>query len=133
MKITLVKPISLIIMSWFYLSVGISHFTDTNWFLQIVPPYLPFKLELVYVSGIFEIIFGIVWIFDQILRFFIEIMCFLSFSNSRDLVMSGPAKTSPGGQVLVGKASFCFYSFRDYTFPYFVIKFVMFLENHLCY
>ena len=73
MKITLVKPISLILMSWFYISVGISHFTDTNWFLQIVPPYLPFKLELVYVSGIFEIIFGIVWIFDQILRFFIKI------------------------------------------------------------
>ena len=45
-------------MSWFYIAVGISHFTDQNWFVQIVPPYLPFKLELVYVSGFFEIIFG---------------------------------------------------------------------------
>ena len=54
----MIKPFSLIIMSWFYISVGISHFTDPNWFLQIVPPYLPFKLELVYVSGFFEIIFG---------------------------------------------------------------------------
>ena len=26
--------------------------------MQIVPPYLPFKLDIVYVSGFFEIIFG---------------------------------------------------------------------------
>ena len=49
-------------MSWFYISVGISHFTDPNWFLQIVPPHLPFKLKLVYVSGFFEIIFGLMLI-----------------------------------------------------------------------
>ena len=58
----MVKPFSLIIMSWFYISAGISHFADPNWFLQIVPPYLPFKLELVYVSGFFEIIFGLMLI-----------------------------------------------------------------------
>jgi uncharacterized membrane protein len=58
MKIIFIKPISIIIMSWFYIFAGLSHFTDSNWFLQIVPPYLPFKLELVYVSGILEIIFG---------------------------------------------------------------------------
>ena len=62
MKVFMIKPFSLIIMSWFYISVGISHFTDPNWFLQIVPPYLPFKLELVYVSGFFEIIFGLMLI-----------------------------------------------------------------------
>ena len=46
-------------MSWFYISAGLLHFTNTNWFLLIVPPYLPLKLELVYVSGFFEIIFGL--------------------------------------------------------------------------
>ena len=54
-----IKPFSIIVMSWFYISAGLLHFTNTNWFLQIVPPYLPFKLELVYVSGFFEIIFGL--------------------------------------------------------------------------
>ena len=49
-------------MSWFYISVGISHFTDPNWFLQIVPPYLPYKLELVYISGFLEVILGIMLI-----------------------------------------------------------------------
>jgi len=57
-----IKSFSIIIMSWFYISIGLSHFTDPNWFLQIVPPYLPYKLELVYISGFFEIIFGIMLI-----------------------------------------------------------------------
>ena len=54
-----IKPLSIIVMSWFYISAGLLHFTNTNWFLQIVPPYLPLKLELVYVSGFLEIIFGL--------------------------------------------------------------------------
>ena len=57
-----IKSFSIIIMSWFYISIGLSHFTDPNWFLQIVPPYLPCKLELVYISGFLEIIFGIMLI-----------------------------------------------------------------------
>ena len=65
----MVKPLSIIIMSWFYISVGISHFTDPNWFLQIVPPYLPYKLELVYISGFLEIILGIMLIIPSI-RFY---------------------------------------------------------------
>ena len=62
----MIKPLSIIIMSWFYISVGISHFTDPNWFLQIVPPYLPYKLELVYISGFLEIILGIMLIIPSI-------------------------------------------------------------------
>jgi len=46
-------------MSLFYISVGLNHFIDPNWFMQIVPPYLPFHLQLVYISGFFEIVFGI--------------------------------------------------------------------------
>ena len=57
-----IKPFSIIVMSWFYISAGLLHFTNTNWFLQIVPPYLPIKLELVYLSGLFEVILGIMLI-----------------------------------------------------------------------
>jgi len=53
-----IKPFSIIVMSWFYISAGLLHFTNTNWFLQIVPPYLPMKMELVYLSGLFEVILG---------------------------------------------------------------------------
>ena len=50
----------------------------------------------------------------------------LDWTKSRDLDMSGPAKTSPGGQVLVSKAGFCFYFFRNYTCSFFISKFIMF-------
>ena len=53
-----IKYFSLIVMGVFYISIGISHFTSPIWYVQIVPPYLPYKLELVYISGLFEILFG---------------------------------------------------------------------------
>jgi len=55
-----IKYLSVIIMSIFYINVGIKHFTDSNWFLHIIPPFLSLiGLELVYISGVFEVIFGI--------------------------------------------------------------------------
>jgi|TARA_B110000438_G_scaffold67833_2_gene68220 uncharacterized membrane protein len=59
MKVKLAKLILIIITSIFYTIVGIKHFIDPNYFLEIVPPYLPYPLELVYISGFFEILFGI--------------------------------------------------------------------------
>ena len=53
-----IKYLSLMVMGIFYISIGISHFTSPTWYVQIVPPYLPYKLELVYISGLFEILFG---------------------------------------------------------------------------
>ena len=55
----LVKGISIYVMGIFYIIVGIKHFQDPSWFVQIVPPILPFKYELVYISGFFEILLGI--------------------------------------------------------------------------
>ena len=52
------KYLTVSCMSIFYISVGISHFTSPIWYVQIVPPFLPYKLELVYISGYFEILFG---------------------------------------------------------------------------
>tara|TARA_Y100000746_G_scaffold189038_1_gene168443 strand:+ start:93 stop:464 length:372 start_codon:yes stop_codon:yes gene_type:complete len=53
------KLISIAIMGMFYIYVGVNHFTDPYWFLQIVPPYLPYKIELVYISGFLEIVLGV--------------------------------------------------------------------------
>ena len=54
------KIISIITMSFFYINVRVKHFTDPNWFLFIIPPYLStIGLELVYTSGFFEILLGI--------------------------------------------------------------------------
>ena len=60
-----IKYFSLIVMGVFYISIGISHFTSPIWYVQIVPPYLPYKLELVYISGFFEILFGGMLLFKK--------------------------------------------------------------------
>ena len=53
------KYFSILVMSIFYVNVGIKHFTDPLWFLHIIPPFLnSIGLELVYISGFFEIVFG---------------------------------------------------------------------------
>ena len=54
---------SIIIMCIFYIGVGVKHFTNPMWFVKIVPPFLPYKLSLVYISGFFEILFGIMLLF----------------------------------------------------------------------
>ena len=60
-----IKYLSLMVMGIFYISIGFSHFTSPIWYVQIVPPYLPYKLELVYISGLFEILFGGMLLFKK--------------------------------------------------------------------
>ena len=52
-------------MSLFYISTGIIHFTNVDWFMKIMPPYLLYHKELVYLSGAFEIILGIMLVFEK--------------------------------------------------------------------
>ena len=66
---THIKNISIYIMSLLYILVGIKHFSDPNFFLKIMPEYLNYHLELVYLSGFFEILFGVLLIFKKT-RFF---------------------------------------------------------------
>ena len=54
-----IKIASIVAMSIFYIWAGIQHFIDPDWFVQIMPPYLPFHYEAVYLSGFFEILFGL--------------------------------------------------------------------------
>ena len=46
-------------MGIFYIMVGIKHFQDPGWFVQIIPPILPYKYALVYISGLFEVLLGV--------------------------------------------------------------------------
>ena len=62
----ILKYISIYIMSILYVYVGINHFIDTKSFLIIIPPYLQtIGLEIIYLSGIFEIILGILLIIPK--------------------------------------------------------------------
>lgn len=53
-----IKKISIYVMGFSYIAVGISHFVNPDFFMAIMPPFLPLHLELVYLSGLFEIILG---------------------------------------------------------------------------
>ena len=66
LNIKRIKLITMYIMSIFYISVGINHFVEPEWFIQIVPPYLSkYDLELVYISGVFEVMFGTLILFKK--------------------------------------------------------------------
>ena len=60
-----IKTFSIIIMSLFYIMAGTNHFINPVWYVRIVPPILPFKIEIVYISGILEIILGSLLIFPK--------------------------------------------------------------------
>ncbi|WP_436902756.1 DoxX family protein [Halovenus halobia] len=47
------------VMGLFYITAGVTHFLNPEWFLQIVPPMLPAPLLLVYLSGVAEIVVGV--------------------------------------------------------------------------
>ena len=53
------KKIALLGVALFFSFAGIGHFTNASFFVSIMPPYLPAHLELVYISGVFEILGGV--------------------------------------------------------------------------
>ena len=50
----------LLALSLFFINVGVDHFINPDFYLNIMPDYLPFHAEAVYLSGFFEILGGIV-------------------------------------------------------------------------
>jgi uncharacterized membrane protein len=54
-----VKKATIYLMTFFYVKVGTDHFINPDYFISIMPPYFPWKLEAIYISGFFEVIFGV--------------------------------------------------------------------------
>ena len=59
------KKITIYFMGLAYIYVGIRHFIDPDFFLAIMPDYLPYHLEAVYISGICEIALGTMLFFKK--------------------------------------------------------------------
>lgn len=53
------KPFFLYLMSAFFFFAGIVHFLKPGVFLGIMPTFLPYPLQLVYISGACEILFAV--------------------------------------------------------------------------
>lgn len=58
----MLKPRSLIAMSLLYVVAGINHFIHPLFYKKIMPPYIPWHIPLIDVTGIFEIVFGVLLI-----------------------------------------------------------------------
>lgn len=58
-KESLVIVISRSLCALAFTAAGLNHFFNPSMYCKIMPAYLPFPLELVYLSGVFEVLGGI--------------------------------------------------------------------------
>jgi uncharacterized membrane protein len=56
--INILRNLTLGLLGIAFIAVGVTHFTNEEFFVAIMPPYLPWHRELVYLSGVFEILGG---------------------------------------------------------------------------
>jgi uncharacterized membrane protein len=66
-----VKAFSLIfrvLFAAFFVVAGVTHFTNRDFFTSIVPPYLPWPEMLVYVSGVAEMVLGVMLLVTATMR-----------------------------------------------------------------
>lgn len=53
------RRLALLLLAAFFVVGGVIHFTNPDFYLPMMPPYLPAHLELVYLSGVFEVVGGL--------------------------------------------------------------------------
>ena len=63
-----VKPILRYLLGAFFVLAGVNHFIKPNFYLKIMPPYLPWHLPLVYLSGLFEVVLGVLLLIPRFTR-----------------------------------------------------------------
>ena len=54
-----IKKLLLYVMAAFYIGAGINHFVHQAFYVQMIPPYLSYPNALVCISGVCELLFGI--------------------------------------------------------------------------
>lgn len=53
------RRVFLLLAAVFYVSAGVLHFTNTAFYLKIMPPYIPWQLTMVRISGVCEVLGGV--------------------------------------------------------------------------
>lgn len=62
------KTIMKFLLGIFFVSAGVMHFVNPDFYMKIMPPYLPWHVGLVYLSGVIEIVLGIMVIIPKYTR-----------------------------------------------------------------
>ena len=63
-----IKTFMKYLLGVFFVGAGVMHFVNPGFYLKLMPPYLPWHLGLVYLSGIFEIVLGILVVIPKYTR-----------------------------------------------------------------
>jgi uncharacterized membrane protein len=53
------RRLALLALAVFFVGAGVNHFANPDFYVRIMPPYLPAHLELVYLSGVLEVLGGL--------------------------------------------------------------------------
>ena len=59
------KNINLYLISIIFIYAGVAHFTNPQFYIKITPSFIPFKQFLVDLSGVLEILGGLLILFNQ--------------------------------------------------------------------
>jgi uncharacterized membrane protein len=59
------KFVTRYLLGTLFVAAGINHFVNTAMYVSIMPPYLPWHLELVYISGVAEMGLGFLLLFNR--------------------------------------------------------------------
>ena len=62
------KTVSKYLLAIFMVVAGTMHFVKPDFYMKIMPPYLPLHLEAVYLSGFFEVVLGFLLIVPRFSR-----------------------------------------------------------------
>lgn len=62
------KRLSLYLMIALYIAAGLNHFINPPFYLKIMPPWIPCHKEMVFISGVCEILFAALLIFPSTRR-----------------------------------------------------------------
>jgi len=63
--VNLLKYTSRCLYGLFFMAAGVNHFLNTPFYVSIIPPYLPWPVALVYISGVAEIGLGGLLLFER--------------------------------------------------------------------
>lgn len=58
-QVSRTKLVLLVVMAAFYVFAGVMHFVSPEGYLPMMPPYLPAHRELIFLSGVAEVVLGV--------------------------------------------------------------------------
>ena len=61
----MIQKINIYLLSFLYILSGVLHFYNSDFYLPMMPDFIPLHLELILISGAFEFIFGIGVLIDK--------------------------------------------------------------------